>query len=465
LLLCRVLAKLGFMAVTASTIPDSPVRPDEQLKPLSQQSVTAFLPGPKIENTSLLYTSLFLVGFLLRFGFILLARTYVGSAITSLPFGAEVGRLAAHIAAGVGFHSPFHDVDTGPSAWVAPVYPYLVAAAFRLFGSYSAASALILLGLQCAIAAATGVVIYKLGTRTLGERVAFWAAVIWTCSPIFFRWPTSLIWDFSASAFLLALTFLMTLDTGKKGTLSQWLGLGAIWGLIALTNPALLALFPFSLLHASWENYKAARRYFRRLSYAVILFGALVSPWLIRNYLVFHRPVFLRDNYWFEFSMGNYHYSNGMGWSGKHPDVNPLYLHQVAQLGELGFIDYHKKEALDFVRRYPREFADLTLHRFWWFWDGTTIIYQANDWWQPWKYWPLSAMGWLGLFFALTRRPRGWVLYGAALLVYPLPYYLAYPHHRYRHAIEPELLLLSVYLASVLWGEVARIFAPKQLQP
>jgi hypothetical protein len=40
------------------------------------------------------------------------------------------------------------------------------------------------------------------------------------------------------------------------------------------------------------------------------------------------------------------------------------------------------------------------------------------------------------------------------LLIYPIPYYIAYPNPKYRHAIEPELLLLSVYLVSVLWGEI-----------
>lgn len=452
------------MAATESTTANSSAGANERLRMPPRPNSGAVLPVPKIENKALLYLSLFLLGFALRFGFVLWARTYVGSARTYLPFGAEICRLAAHVASGTGFRSPFHDVDTGPSAWVAPVYPYMVAAVFRLFGSYSPASALILLGLQCVMAGATGVVIYKLGMRTLGERIGFWAAVIWTCSPIFFRWPASVIWDFSASALLLALSFVMTLDTGEKGTSGNWLRLSGIWGLMALTNPALLALLPFSLLHAAWENHKAGLRYFRGLSYAAILFGVLISPWLIRNYLVFHRPVFLRDNYWFEFSMGNYHYSNGIGWSGKHPDVNPLYLSQVARLGELGFIDYHKREAFEFVRRYPREFIDLTLYRVWWFWDGTPILYAVRDWWQPWKFWPLSAAAWLGLFFALTRRPRGWALYGVALLFYPLPYYLAYPHHRYRHAIEPELLLLSVYLASVLWGELAGLFAPKQLQ-
>ena len=403
-----------------------------------------------------LYILIFLVGFVLRFAFVIWAHTFVGSANSNRPFGAEVCRIAAHIAAGQGFQSPFHDANTGPSAWVAPVYPYLVASVFHLFGSYSPASALILLGLQCMMAAATGVAILALGVRSLGKPVGFWAACIWTSSPIFFRWPTSLIWDFAASALLLTVAFLMTLDVGKKGTRGNWLCLSAVWGLIALTNPALLSLLPFSFFQAASENRKAAMPYLRSLTFAVILFLAIIAPWLVRNAMAFGHPVFLRDNYWFEFSLGNYHYSNGMGWAGKHPDDNLLVHEQVLKLGELPFIEFHKEEALVFVRRYPREFISLTLHRILWFWDGTPVLYQANEWWQPWEFWPLSVVGWLGFLFVLTRRPPGWLLFAAALIVYPAPYYLAYPHARYRYVIEPELLLLGVYLASVLWLEAAR---------
>jgi 4-amino-4-deoxy-L-arabinose transferase-like glycosyltransferase len=397
----------------------------------------------------------FVVGFLLRFGFVIWARTYVGSATTETPFGAEICRLAAHIVAGQGYQSPFHDVNTGPSAWVAPVYPYLVAFVFWLFGSYTAASALILLGLQCLFGGATGVALYVLGARTLGEKTGFWAGLIWSVSPIFFRWPASWIWDFAASALLLTLVFILSLETGEKGTTGNWLKLAGLWGLIALTNPALLSLLPFSFFQAAWMNRKAGVLSSRRLIYAAAVLGLLISPWLIRNYRVFGRPVFLRDNFWFEFSLGNYRYSNGMGWAGKHPDGNPLFLHQAEKLGELGFIDYHKREAFTYLRQYPAEFAALTLGRTWWFWDGTSLHYMTNEWWQPWEFWPLSAMGWLGLLFVVTRRPPGWLLFAAALIVYPIPYYLTYSQPKYRYAIEPELLLLSVYLISVLWSEIS----------
>lgn len=73
---------------------------------------------------------------------------------------------------------------------------------------------------------------------------------------------------------------------------------------------------PFSFLHVFLANRKTHAQRLqgsRNLIYALITFAVVISPWLIRNEIVFNRPIFLRDNYWFEFSLGNYHYSNGMG--------------------------------------------------------------------------------------------------------------------------------------------------------
>ena len=400
-----------------------------------------------------LYILLLVCGFIMRFGFVLLKKTYIRSPGSILPFGAEVCSIAEHIVLGKGFSSPFYQ-DTGPTAWIAPVYPYMCALVFWLFGIYSVASAVVLLAIQCLIAAATGVTIHALGRRTLGAPVGFWAAWIWALSPIFFRWPVSWIWDFTASAFLLSAVFIVTLDVAEKNTRKLWLSLGALWALIALTNPALLSVMPFTFLYAAFVNYRSFKPWFASAALAGVLFAALVSPWLIRNELVFGRPVFFRSNYWFEFHLGNYHYSNGMGFSGKHPTANAAEFKKYAALGEMGYIDYYKQDSQRFVREYPSEFLNLTLHRCWWFWDGTSLLYQSREWWQPWEFWPLSLGGWLGLLFVLTRRPRGWLLFAAALLVYPVPYYVVYPVAKYRHAIEPELLLLSAYFVFVLWSEI-----------
>ena len=402
--------------------------------------------------------AIFFVGFLLRFGFVLWRKTYVQLPGRPYPFALEISSIAAHLARGLGFSSPFL-IDTGPTAWVAPVYPILVAAVFKIFGVYSNRSALVILGLQCIMAAATGIAIYALGRRTFGEKIGIWAAWIWTVSPIFFRWPTSWIWDFAASGLLLTTTLVLTLDVAEKGERQLWLQLGGLWGLTALTNPALLSILPFSFLYAMLaSDYDRGKR-IRNAAISMIVCLMIISPWAIRNMKVFGHPIVLRSNFWFEFHLGNYHYSNGMGYAGLHPGGNPRELRKYAELGEQGYIQSAKNAALSFVRSYPREFIDLSLDRTLWFWDGTPLLYQGEEWWRPWKFWPLSITAWAGMIFLLTRRPRGWLLYAACLVAYPLPYYLVYPIAKYRYAIEPEMLLLSVYLASVLWSEF-RILRP-----
>jgi 4-amino-4-deoxy-L-arabinose transferase-like glycosyltransferase len=397
---------------------------------------------------------IFVVAFLLRFGFVLWQKTYIQLPGRIYPFALEVSSIAAHLARGQGFSSPFL-VDTGPTAWVAPIYPTFVAGVFRIFGAYSNRSALVILGVQCVMAAATGIAIYALGRRTLGERIGLWAAWLWSVSPFFFRWPASWIWDFAASGLLLTTNLVLTLDLANDGTRARWLQLGGLWGVTALTNPALLSILPFSVIYGVLANLRDRKARIKNAALSMILCLVIVSPWAIRNMIVFGRPVFLRSNFWFEFHLGNYHYSNGMGYMGLHPGANPRQLRKYAELGEQGYIQSAKTEALNFVRRYPREFIDLTLHRVLWFWDGTPLLYQGQEWWKPWKFWPLSVTAWLGMIFLLTRRPRGWILCAACLVVYPLPYYLTYSISKYRYAIEPEMLLLSVYLASVIWSELA----------
>src|SRR5690348_16812567 len=145
--------------------------------------------------------ALFFVAFVLRAAFVIWKRTYIPNPKYPYSFGMEVMSIAAHLAQGQGFSSPFVQ-DSGPTAWVAPIYPLFISVVFRGFGIYSAASALIIMLLQCAMAAATAVAIYALGKRTFGAEVGFWSAWIWAASPFFFRWPVSWIWDFAASALL-----------------------------------------------------------------------------------------------------------------------------------------------------------------------------------------------------------------------------------------------------------------------
>src|SRR5690349_20537434 len=70
------------------------------------------------------------VAFLLRLAVLTLGRTYHFSPTDNhFGFGWETGRIARSVAEGKGFSSPMQG-DTGPTAWIAPIYPYFLAGLF-----------------------------------------------------------------------------------------------------------------------------------------------------------------------------------------------------------------------------------------------------------------------------------------------------------------------------------------------
>src|SRR3984893_17537746 len=76
---------------------------------------------------------------LLRLAVITIGHTYrITPRRDHFQFGWEMGRLARSIATGHGFSSPT-DLPSGASAWAPPLYPYILAADFKLLGVYSPA--------------------------------------------------------------------------------------------------------------------------------------------------------------------------------------------------------------------------------------------------------------------------------------------------------------------------------------
>jgi hypothetical protein len=65
----------------------------------------------------------------------------------------ETGAIAASLAAGRGFASPYD--ASQPSAGLAPAYPYMVSVVFRMFGVHSRASTWVLIAFNTLCAAFT----------------------------------------------------------------------------------------------------------------------------------------------------------------------------------------------------------------------------------------------------------------------------------------------------------------------
>jgi 4-amino-4-deoxy-L-arabinose transferase-like glycosyltransferase len=396
-----------------------------------------------------------LSGFAVRIAVMLATRAYLFPPVTPITdpekqgwyFGYEIGRVARSIAEGHGFGSPFHG-NTGPTAWLAPLYPYMVAGVFRVFGIYTQASGIALLTLNSLFAALTAIPLYFIAERTLGARVARWSAWMWALAPVFYWTAVRWAWETSFSTLLLMLVLLLTLRLEDLDW-PAWFAWGLLWGAIALTNPSLLSLLPFTLLWSCARAWSRRRACAGKALLAVAVALVTITPWLLRNRQAFGQWTFVRDNFGAELRFGNGEQARGiwMGWT--DPPLNDTELARYRRMGELPYIAAKEREAIAFIRSRPGFFLNLCLRRFLLFWCGVPKDYSEDitgrDVLPQWPDVALATLAFIG-FGSLLRRRRveAW-FFAPALLVYPVVYYITFPDPRYRHPIEPLMLMLAVY--------------------
>jgi 4-amino-4-deoxy-L-arabinose transferase-like glycosyltransferase len=366
-------------------------------------------------------------------------------------FGWEMGCLGKAVAEGRGFSDPFC-VGTGPSAWEPPVYPYLIGAVFKVFGTYSYASAWVLLGINSLFSALTCIPIYLISRKTLGEVVARWSAWAWALFPYVWYWSIHWVWDTTLSPFLLAMIFLVTLELEDWQGIGGWALFGALWGLVALTNPSTISFLPVSGLWAWYRRHKGGHKSLRGVAIASLIFFILVGPWLVRNHSVFGRWVFIRNDFGQQFALGNGEAARGWSMVYQQPNLNPGELERFKEMGELAYAKARQDEAMSFIRRNPARWLVITIEKIFYYWGGipkaadslaVTALKMS-------LFLLSSVLAFWGAMRAVRQKKPGAWLYVMLLLIYPAIYYIVYPHARYRHPIEPELMILAVFMVSEL---------------
>lgn len=402
-----------------------------------------------------------LVALTLRVGLMSVLRSYeLNPYLDYFNFGGEAGRIARSLVRGEGFASPFHE-PTGPTAVIAPLYPLLLAGIFALFGIYTTASSWVALALNSLFSAVTCLTVFFIAKKTFGLRVAVWAGWVWAVLPSAVFWPTRLVWETSLSTLLFSLCFLLALHLGASAGVGGWLGFGALWGLTGLSNPSLLAFFPFCL-GWMWYRHRGQRRAAVLLAGVVLMVACAVLPWTLRNYVAFGRLVPLRSSMGLALLMGNQEGATGLAMWWVQPVVDAAEMAKFRRLGELAYMEEKEREALRFIAEHPGTFALLSLKRVGYFWFGTPDIDRL-----------FGAFGRLGgakrAFFVLSsllpfvglvlmiagRRP-GAFLFASSLLVYPVLFYVTMPLERYRHPIEPQMVVLAIFAVLALMAEVRR---------
>ena len=363
-------------------------------------------------------------------------------------FGYEAGRVARSIAQGQGFSSPLYEV-TGPTAWFTPLFPYLLAGVFKIFGIYSRASALVMLGLNCLLSALTCIPVFFIARRSFGDRAARWAGWLWAFFPYGIYFPAERIWETWLATLLLCLIFLLALKLAESPSLSSWAGYGLLWAIAALNSPVALTVLPFL---TGWICYRLAqqrRAWFVPGVVSAAVFVAVVTPWFVRNYETFHQFVPFRDTLGLELHVGNngdtsHWHPNAAGpW---HDDAEYA---EYKQMGELGYMARKKHEAVQFISGHPGEFAWMTLRRVGYLWTGFWSFSRNYLQQEPLDLANIpfltgfTVLALLGLRRAFQNDASSAMPYALVLFFFPVVYYVTHPEVYYLRPLDPIIAILA----------------------
>ncbi len=219
----------------------------------------------------------------------------------------ETGSIAASIAAGQGFSSPFY-LPSGPTAWVTPVFPYILGAVFKVFGTLTLHS--------------VGAFRLDLGFPSHGDFASCYEGL--GHEP---RGP---------NAYRRSLVDLC----GRRPP--GCCGLDLIRfrvGLHGARQRRRTFRFPRMSIVRTLPAQAARNRMAAPRRLAVLAFALTVSPWIIRTQIVFHGKGLFRSNLELELWLGN---NPEVPWW-LHPLDSPTEHREFTRVGEVAYTEEKKR--------------------------------------------------------------------------------------------------------------------------
>ncbi len=397
-------------------------------------------------------------------------RQMPANLVGLVPFANETGNIAYSLAQGHGFSSPFLQ-ETGPTAWLTPVYPEIVAGLFKVYGIRTPHAFYAAVALNILFSAATCVLIFAIGRRLGGAGVAATAGWLWALLPTAIIIPYQWVWDTSLSALLAAGLTWATICVARTSRLRFWCAYGLLWGFAMMTNPSLGAMLPFLLVWAMVQIHGVTiAADMRRVGVGVstlqlrnaAIAGAIVIlccvPWTVRNYRAFHAWVPLRSTLPFQLWLGNNEMYNPQSTVPIAANPEREDMHRYFRDGEVAFMHSKGVEAKRFIGAHPALFAQLSLRRVAAFWTGLENPFRGFWETESWAVKLVVATNFLttiaaiaGVFVLWRRRNAAWWMLGSWVVVFPVIYYLTRTLLRYRHPLDPVVVLLAAVAIAAVW--------------
>jgi 4-amino-4-deoxy-L-arabinose transferase-like glycosyltransferase len=418
----------------------------------------------KSEKKILFY--IFITALLLRVIYLITINIVIDKHILNQDF--EYGVIAKSLLAGKGYSVPLIEQSEydgsikelniyRPTAYHLPFYPIMLATVYYFVKN--PLSMLIVMFIQAVIASAICIIIYLVVFKLFANRRT---AVIAGCAmmlyPTFIIYVSRLVPEtmliFSLSMALLSLLVLRDTPTYKTTLIT-----GILLGITLLISNVIVPVLPCIIiwLAISLDNSREKRCKIVFLLITVIF--VIVSPVLIRNYIVFSKFPLMKTTAGTNLWLGNNPQASGTFFLDSHKMLKTILPKAFSEGQKLSETEQDKilyDDAMAYIKKNPMHFIRLFLKKlyyFTWFPPDNLITKEA----RLHKYIVLIPYGsmlisfFIGIFLSFRKYPKDLFLICSIIFSVALLHSVfIVGHPRYRMAVEPYIIIISSYTVNWL---------------
>ncbi len=364
---------------------------------------------------------------------------------------AEPVLVARSLAAGEGFSNPYGCM-TGPSAHLAPVYPFLLSEIYRALPAGSSRELTVFIFGTTIVSLMYCLLPWLAVKLRLDPVAGILAGFAGALFPLFFWVEVTSEWEAGLTALLLVVGLGMFVSVLEECTIRRAIAAGIVWGVALLSAPTMLLVLVALSVALAWSRYQRPRPLLQSLAAIWLPVVVILMPWTVRNYEVFHEFILTRGNTGLQLHMSfnplaraTFEASALNGAFADHPHTTPEACREFARYGEVVMNRRYEQQAREWIAAHPGRSVQLVAEHSVAFWTtplpsrGKTIASEL-----------LTLLGLTGWGYCLKKHKLAGRLIGIVLLVYPLAYYVNFFDVRYRYPLHPLILLSAFALLSDL---------------